>query len=399
MKAYLTHQRRVSLCMMFAVLLIVATSGSVMGSPADITFDVPDGSPAELLDWIEKTRKTRLVGETFDERVFMGKRVQEAIVAAADRIVDSSSKADEAQAVKAIQLKVSALKKLGKLGEDSSLQRIQAFVSTLAEDKRPGVAELFAKYDKEFKYADGKVPQLDHDDIDGSIAKMAEFLEKYDRLGQKEVGAAMRMAQHLASHDKDKEKAAEAFSKFADALSKRKEEKLARLAPRLAGMGRQMTLVGNEMDLKGKLLDGTDFDWSKYKGKVVLVDFWATWCGPCVAELPNVLEQHRRYKALGFEVVGISLDNDLEKVETFVADRGIPWKNLFGDAPDTRGFNHPMAVHYGISGIPTAILVDQEGKVVTLRARGPELGKQLEKLLGPAPDAEKKEDTEPKDAA
>jgi thiol-disulfide isomerase/thioredoxin len=140
-------------------------------------------------------------------------------------------------------------------------------------------------------------------------------------------------------------------------------------------------LIGNPIELKGTTVDGDEFDWAQYRGKVVLVDFWATWCGPCIAELPNVKETYEKHHEHGFDVVGISLDDDADELKAFIEKREIPWTNLFG-TEEARGWEHPMARRYGIDAIPATILVDREGKVVTLSARGEELGELVEKLLG-----------------
>lgn len=184
--------------------------------------------------------------------------------------------------------------------------------------------------------------------------------------------------------------AAEVYTQFGALFAGHSEERLANYAKKLTGSARRMGLAGGDaIEIKGKLIDGSDFDWSPYQGKVVLVDYWATWCGPCIAELPNVLEQYKLYHDKGFEVVGISLDSDREKLTKFVEDRAIPWTQLFEDGA---GWEHSMANYYGVMSIPTVILVDQKGTVVSMSARGEELGKQLEKLLGPVEkDAETKE--------
>ena len=131
--------------------------------------------------------------------------------------------------------------------------------------------------------------------------------------------------------------------------------------------------------------EGTDASFMKdvieaSKTQPVIVDFWATWCGPCVAEIPNVLEQYEKYHAQGFEVVGISLDQDRDALEKFVADRKIPWPILF-EPSEGAGWQHPLATYYGISGIPTVILIGRDGKVVTLNARGERLGEELDKIF------------------
>lgn len=111
--------------------------------------------------------------------------------------------------------------------------------------------------------------------------------------------------------------------------------------------------------------------------KPVLVDFWATWCPPCVAEMPSVKRTYDMYHSKGFEVVGVSLDKDKAALEAYIAENQLPWANLFGANAQQ------MAAHYKIEGIPAPILVNAEGNVVSTSARGEVLGQLLTELLGP----------------
>ena len=97
----------------------------------------------------------------------------------------------------------------------------------------------------------------------------------------------------------------------------------------------------------------------KYKGKYLLVDFWASWCGPCRQAIPKVKELHEQYKAKGLEVVSISIDTDKKAWEKAMADENMPWEQLLSDNKDKT-----MEL-YQFSGIPTLYLIDREGKIVT----------------------------------
>jgi len=138
----------------------------------------------------------------------------------------------------------------------------------------------------------------------------------------------------------------------------------------------KMEALGKPVDISFKSLDGRVVDINKLKGKVVLIDFWATWCGPCVAELPNVKKTYAKFHEKGFEIIGISLDQSRDKLSKFVEKEKMPWPQHF----DGQGWKNEYAVKYGIQGIPAMWLIDKKGNLVDMKARGGLDGK-VEKLL------------------
>jgi len=124
-------------------------------------------------------------------------------------------------------------------------------------------------------------------------------------------------------------------------------------------------------------VDGTKVDLAQLRGKVVLIDFWATWCGPCVAEVPEVVAAYQKYHSQGFEIVGVSLDQDKDAMLAFTKKNGMVWPQYF----DGGGFeDNAVSKSFGIDAIPTMWLVDKKGMLVNTEGQA-DLAGQVEKLL------------------
>jgi thiol-disulfide isomerase/thioredoxin len=145
---------------------------------------------------------------------------------------------------------------------------------------------------------------------------------------------------------------------------------------RIQGMLKQVNAVGHPIDVRFTAVDGREVDLAKLKGKVVLVDFWATWCGPCVGEIPHVKEAYEKFHKLGFEIVGISLDKDKGTLQSFVQAKEMPWPQYF----DGQGWQNKFAQSFGIDSIPAMWLLDRNGAVSDTNAREDLAGK-VEHLL------------------
>lgn len=125
-------------------------------------------------------------------------------------------------------------------------------------------------------------------------------------------------------------------------------------------------------DVNGKPLSLTDL-----KGKIVLLDFWASWCTPCRAENPNMVKQYQLYKDKGFEIISVSLDSDKKPWLEAIKKDGLPWLHV----SDLKGWNNEVGRLYGVRGVPACYLIGKDGKIIADNVRGEKLNEQLAKLF------------------
>lgn len=283
-------------------------------------------------------------------------------------------------AYESIQKEMEALKP----GGDAQQEEILTFIEA-AKEKFGGFAAKYKKTPEGFeagalvasllsrvqhpeatKYAEIAIEAAPPAGVDVKKVAMCWLLVSQGKLQSRDADGAKVALEKVKDLDPD------TYSKIAPQF-----EEIAKRVRAQAEIAEKLQPGKEPFAIKTKDIDGKDFDLADWKGKVVLIDFWATWCGPCVASMPELLKNYTEFHDKGFEVIGISLDQNEGQLRSGIEQLGIKWRNL----SDYKGWESAIPQQWGVSGIPMTYLLDKKGVIRHVRLHGPELREAIQKLM------------------
>lgn len=283
-----------------------------------------------------------------------------------------------------------AAKRLVHIGQDQlGSESAEAVIAAFAKDPDPEVVAAVKLFREEMVLAKAhlmdaldKAAEGDDAAVQELVARLTKLIE-YKERSRPMLAAMIHCAQTL-EFTRQYDHATQVYKLIEDGFKDNADTQTVSFMKRSVENGRlRLGLIGKPLAVEGLLAEnGKPFDWGAYQGKFVLVDFWATWCQPCVEEFPNLKANYERYKERGLEIVGVNLDENLQQLARFRSFQKLPWNSVVQSNPSLRGLERdPRCKKIGVDAIPFIVLIGRDGNVLDIHLRGKELNQRLAELF------------------
>ena len=331
-------------------------------------FVIPEkATPDQLFEMANKLLNTEQSFETEAEYNDWIKKMIQTVYSIANKIMKMNNIDDETYK-KAIALKGEMIYYHVWTNADAFSQ-YEKFIAEVRKDQR------LLKTEGGQKVIDGQVVSFLHEKCvhavqsGGSLDELKESVEEFRQIVMRDpefvsmIPSFVYPVSQMAAEKKDSKILKDTFLKFATDMKKSDDKTLNDAANGLVGLLRFAELEGKPMKVVGTTASGEKFDPNSLKGKVFLLDFWASWVTPCIAQYPELLALYTQYHDKGFEIVGYNMDTEIDKFKDFVAQKNVPWENL-SEQMSTENKQPSVAEFYGITTVPILILVGKDGNVI-----------------------------------
>jgi len=337
-------------------------------NPGKITSRGPSDRTQELLSQLEKLDAATGQATSPDQRARLNARRADLVEQIAEQ---AGSPDDRAMWLRQLADTVSAAVQSGEYPEGG--KRLAALFERLQESEKDEelvayvrFRQLMADYSLSSQTASPEEFVKIHSEW---LKGLKRYVDEYPHSADAaEAMLQLAIAQEFAGEeDAAKEWYGEVVKKFPQSIQ----------ASKAAGARTRLESVGKTISLHGKSPSGGKIDLAAYRGKVVLVQYWASWCEPCKTDMATLKDLLAKYGRYGFSIIGVNLDSSLEQMAAYLAESRLPWPQIFEEG----GLDSRPANELGILTLPTMILVDQQGKVVNRNIHVAELDRELKKLI------------------